>query len=39
MNADLAELKASLIRWQVGTLIAMTVIDLGLLVLLKVFRS
>jgi len=36
-KADLAELKADLIKWNVGTLIAMTAIYGGLVAALKVF--
>jgi hypothetical protein len=37
-KADLAELKADLIKWNVGTLIALTAIYGGLVTFLKVFR-
>ena len=36
-KADLAELKAELIKWNVGTLIAMTVLYGSWMTLLKVF--
>jgi hypothetical protein len=36
-RADLAELKAELIKWNVGTLIAMTAIYGGLVAALKIF--
>jgi hypothetical protein len=36
-KADLAELKAELIKWNVGTLIALTAIYGGLVAALKVF--
>lgn len=36
-KADLAELKAEIIKWNVGTLIAMTAIYGGLVAALKVF--
>ena len=37
LRAEMAELKAELIKWNVGTLIAMTAIYGGLVAALKVF--
>ena len=36
-KADLAELKADLIKWNVGTLVALTAIYGGLVAMLKLF--